>query len=196
VVGKEFVMPSFATGDVLLLISQIAGILLLGCTMLLVGLRRIYFDAETKQPTEIELPFFGKVRTQAPAILLILIAAALVLYPLTKATQDEVTLEGDVQTRGEEVIVAVEYPNSEQALESSGHFTMQVPSVKGAVYRVKYEISKQIVADQEPTLKAGKLQLKPFTYSAPASPPGELTTTAKIRKDVSDETLRQYKIPN
>ena len=65
----------------LLLVSQIAGIFLLVATMLLVGFRRIYIDAETKEPITFEIPIFGKVKSQTPAVVLIIVGAFMVVYP-------------------------------------------------------------------------------------------------------------------
>ena len=78
----------------LLVTTQIAGIVLLIGTMILLFFRRIYLDAETKQSIKVTLPIFGEISTQAPVIILVLIGALMVVYPAIQKRQDMVSVEG------------------------------------------------------------------------------------------------------
>jgi hypothetical protein len=185
-------MQTISTDAVLLVISQIAGIFLLACTMLLIGLRRIYFDAETKQPIAIELPLFGKITTQAPAFALIVVGAFLVFYPMARPHPDIVTLQGSVDTEGKSVtVLVVAVPQYQQTLDGPGHFSMPVQLIKDASYRVKFLVDKQVVADVEPTLDRNGFGLKPFHWSPP---PVSQIVAITPQKEVSDEELKRLGI--
>jgi len=185
-------MPMISTDTLLLVISQIAGIFVLACTMLLIGLRRIYFDAETKQPIEIELPLLGKIKTQAPAFAVIVVGAFLVFYPMARPHPDTVPLKGSIgDTKGNSVqVLVVTVPNSEETLDSPGTFTMPVQLVKNASYRVKFLVDKQVVADVEPTSGKAGFEVKEFDWN-PLPPE---TAPIQTRKDVSDEELQKLGI--
>src|SRR6476646_7156759 len=113
---------------VLLLTTQAAGILLVIGTMFLLFARRIYLDAETKQPITFKLPLMGEISTQAPVLILIAIGAFMVVYPLSKASADMVTLEGDVDTGGKSVnVVVVAVPAYEHHQDFPGPLALRVP---------------------------------------------------------------------
>jgi hypothetical protein len=186
-------MQTISTDALLLVISQIAGIFLLACTMLLIGLRRIYFDAKTKQAIEIELPLFGKIRTQAPAFGLIVVGAFLVFYPMARPHPDIVTLQGSINTKGKsvEVLVLAEPPLAEKIFYAPGHFSMPIQLIKDASYRVEFLVDGQIVHDEEPILDKNGFGLKPFDWSPP--PPSQIVAI-KPQKEVSDEELQRLGI--
>jgi hypothetical protein len=175
----------------LLLICQGAGVLLLLMTMLLIGLRRIYVDARTGEPIEFEFPVIGKIKTQAPAIVLVLVGAALVVVPLSRPTVQRATLEGDVDTGGKTVtVLVVALPHYEETLTQSGHFSLPLPLIEDATYRVKFIVDKEIVYEQEALLNQRVLKIKPVVWKPSSSPPTQIRT----RKDVSDEDLKKLGI--
>lgn len=183
-------MQSLGADSLLLLVSQIAGIILLLSTMLLIGFRRIYFDKETKQPIEIEIPIFGKLKTQAPALALIVVAACLVLYPLSRSRPDLVTVHGDIDTGGKAVtILVVAVPQYQTTLDRAGAFHIPVPVLKDSTYRVKFIVDGQVVADQEATLTKGIFEVKPVELAGEPAGKG-----AVPKKEVSDEELRKHGI--
>jgi hypothetical protein len=73
-------MPVLDSPSLSVTIAQGAGIILLVGTLILLFKRTIYLDRETKQPVEMELPVFGKIKTQSPVIFIVLIGASLVLF--------------------------------------------------------------------------------------------------------------------
>jgi len=183
-------MEHIGTDAILLLVSQIAGIILLLGTMILVGFRRIYFDKETKQPIEIDIPVFGKIKTQAPAFALIVVAACLVIYPLSRSRPDLITVQGDIDTGGKAVtVVVVAVPQYQATLDRAGAFHIPVPVLKDSTYRVKFIVDGRVVADQEATLTNGTFQVKPVGV-APEVSPGSTV----IKKEISDEELRKHGI--
>ncbi|MGA2269014.1 MAG: hypothetical protein ABSH44_11150 [Bryobacteraceae bacterium] len=179
-------MPALGTQSFLLFVSQIAGILLLVSTMLLVGLRRIYIDKETNQPIEFEFPLLGKVKTQVPALFLIAAGVLLVIFPLQKGGADQATIEGSITApeKSATVIVLAVPQQYQTTVDASGPFSMNVPLIGNAQYRVKFEIDRQIVAEQQGELVKNRIQLKPVVYVPPPRMDG------KSVKGVSDETLK------
>jgi len=157
--------------------------------MLLVGFRRIYFDAETKQATEVELPLFGKIKTQTPAILLILIGAFLVAYPLTRSRPDMATLVGNVDPGLNSVIVRVVAPQFQTVLQGPGPYHFPVPVLKDTVYRVEFIVDKKIVSEQDITLDHN--EFRTAYWSSQGSP----TANTITRKDTTDEVLEKAGIP-
>jgi hypothetical protein len=184
-------MQGLGADALLLLISQIAGIILLLGTMLLVGFRRIYFDKETKQPIEIEIPLFGKVKTQAPAFALIVVAACLVMYPLSRSRPDLVTVQGDIDTGGKAVtVLVVAVPQYQATLDRAGAFHIPVPVLKDSTYRVKFIVDGRVVADQEATMNKGVFEVKPIGVA----PEQTQSDSVATKKEVSDEELRKHGI--
>lgn len=175
----------------LLLVSQIAGIFLLVATMLLVGFRRIYIDAETKEPITFEIPIFGKVKSQTPAVVLIIVGAFMVVYPIIRAQADEAVLRGTVDTGGHTVTVTVvAIPSYQATLQSSEPFTLNVPLIQDASYHVQYIVDKQVVGEQEAPLKGRNFsELKPFVWVPPT-----VGRQAPTKKEISDDRLRQLGI--
>jgi hypothetical protein len=180
----------------LLFTTQIAGLFLVASTMLLVGLRRIYFDAKTKQPIEFELPLIGKIKSQAPAFALVLVGACMVIFPLTKMSPDQATISGRVETGGKSVtMMVVAIPHYQQSFDASGPIELPVPLLQGVSgYRVKFLVDRQVIDDQQAVVQGGRIQLNPVKWNEPqeASPLTSFTT----QKEVSDEELRQLQIPN
>jgi hypothetical protein len=177
---------------VLLLTTQAAGILLVIGTMFLLFARRIYLDAETKQPIKFKLPVMGEISTQAPVLILIVIGAFMVVYPLSMMGADMATLEGDIDTGGKSVtVVLVAVPAYEHSQDAAGPLHLRVPLLPtDATYRVKVIVDKQVIDDQAAELKNGRLTL---THAVRWAPQGD-DVQIPIKKDVSDEELRKARV--
>jgi hypothetical protein len=65
----------------LFFVAQAAGLLMIGGAIWLLFHEKIYIDASTKRVLYVELPFFGKVTTNAPSLALFVLGLAAVLYP-------------------------------------------------------------------------------------------------------------------
>jgi hypothetical protein len=178
--------------NLLLLIAQIAGVLLLMSIVWLLYKRAIYLDAETGKPVSFDVPIFGKIQTQSPVIALVLIAAALVIYPATRA-KDQIrqgTVQGSVETDGTPVTVTVVMlPNEEETVMSSGGFKIQVPILPDTHYRARFSVNKQVQTDQAFDLNSDGAKLIDFKYvGAPPIPP------VAPKKEVSDDRLKSLGI--
>ncbi len=181
--------------NTLLIITQAAGIFLLLSTVGLLFFRRIYLDAATKEPIKFKLPVFGEISTQAPVIVLILIAAFMVVYPISRSGPDWVSLNGHIETGGKHVAaVVVATPHYQHGQDASGDFNLNIPLLStNDTYRVKFIVDKQVIDDQEASVKDGRISLKEVQWSPPVGGPEEGIAP---KKDVSDEELRRLSIPN
>jgi hypothetical protein len=180
----------------LLITTQLAGILLLISTMVLLFFRRIYLDAETKQPIKFTLPLFGEISTQAPVLVLVLVGAFMVVYPLSKMEAARAIVQGEIDTGGESVtVLVVADPDYVHSQDAAGKFSIKIPLLAtDATYRIKYVVNKLIIADQIATLKDGHIDLSPVQWSEPPEESG--MSRIPIKKEVSDEELHKLAIAN
>src|SRR5262249_15036703 len=127
-----------ATMAGLLITTQVAGILLLVATMILLFFPPIYLDAESKQAITFTLPLFGEISTQAPVLVLVLVGAFMVIYPLSKMGAEMVPIEGTIDTGGKSVsVLVVAVPAYEHTQDAPGQFSMKIPLLAtDASYRV------------------------------------------------------------
>jgi len=68
--------------------------------------QKVYIDANTNQPTEIEIPFLGKLKTNIPAIVFVFLGFAAAFYTFESTNHKEVkwVLDGTMQIReGQEI---------------------------------------------------------------------------------------------
>ena len=63
------------------------GIALLSIILGFVALlsQKVYLDATTKQPTEVQIPFLGKIKSNYPALVFAFLGAALAFYAFQKS---------------------------------------------------------------------------------------------------------------
>lgn len=183
------------TSELLLLLSAVSGILLLVGTMVLLWFRRIYIDAQTGQPTEIEIPLIGKFKTQAPTFALIIVAAVLVIYPISRSRQDLIKIEGTVDPGNKPVtVVVVTLPNSLTTLQSAGSFEMPVPLIENACYRVQYIVDGQVVGDRPVKRdEKGVYKVADFRWTTPPSADG-IQHVRPTREGVTNEEISRLGI--
>src|ERR1700674_2330621 len=77
----------------LMLVGQLGGLAILVGVFILLFKRIVILDAETRQPTSFEFPLLGKVKTQTPLLIPILLSAVLILYPVTMSDRLEVPIK-------------------------------------------------------------------------------------------------------
>jgi len=180
--------------NTLLLIAQVAGFVLLAGVLALAWKGRVYLDAETKSPIEFEFPILGKVKTQSPIILLVLIGAAMVLYPIGKSDPSEVTLTTPIQTNGRAVTVrVVPLPAYQLTVDASNTYQMRVPVLPNvSTYYAQYEVDKEVLPCSEPvTISGNQVKLNGCEWVEPSEP---AATSLPATKEVSDAFLKQLGI--
>jgi hypothetical protein len=182
--------------EVLLIITQIAGMVLLLSTVVLLFFRRIYLDASTKQPIKFTLPVIGEFSTQTPVIALILIAAFMVVYPISRSGPDLVNLHGHIETGGKHVsAVVVAVPDYEFGQDAeSDDYSLKIPLLPTpATYRVMFIVDKRVIDDQWAIVEKGHIELKPVHWNPPADSPEDAIVP---KKDIPDDKLKALAIPN
>jgi hypothetical protein len=185
-------MLGFGSQSYIFATAELAGVVLLVSTMLLIGMRRIYIDSQTKEPTEFEIPLIGKVKTQAPALVLIAAGVFLIVYAIHESKAPSIqwgTLKGEVDLGGASATVLVlAIPDKYQySQEVSGPFSISVPLIPGANYQVKYEVDRHIWQVDSSVLN-GVITTDKFTYQPP------VPLDVQPVKDISDEELKKLRI--
>jgi hypothetical protein len=186
---------NFQQMNFLLLITQGAGIFLMIATMILLFFRRIYLDAETKQPITFQFPIIGQISTQAPVLVIILIGVFMIVYPLSKMDPNTAMLRGNVDAGGKPItLLVVAEPDYVHSYDASGAFNFEIPLLPtGATYRVKYIVDKLIIADNIATEKNGVIEM-PLVQWKPQAP--DTLSTIPTKKEVPDEVLQKLSITN
>jgi len=110
-----------------------------GLTMIVGGIwliakQKIYIDRETKQPTEIEIPIFGKLKTNTPALILFFLGLAGLWYPINalKSATKFLTVEGNVKFPKYPVTVYAVV--QEATLQNDGSYNVTVPDLNEKNY--------------------------------------------------------------
>lgn len=115
-------------------ICQFAGILTVVGALFLIFKEKIYLDAQTKRVMSVELPFFGKVQTNAPAFAVIVLGFAAVIYPVQRSHTTYITVEQDVDSDSPFTVNA--YAVSEHAtVGNNKHLTIVFPNLPDADYQ-------------------------------------------------------------
>src|SRR5262249_36188464 len=172
--GRNWEPIMFNSVNPLLLVAQSAGFFLLASCVWLLYNRRIYVDADTKEPIQFDLPIVGKLKTQNPVIILFLIGAGLVVYPARLSSspppapceEKQATLEGEIEGDKPVTVTVVPLPRFQATLQRPGPFKMVIPIMPDAYYRVWYSIDGRIVTDRGFDLSPNGANLAKFAYIA------------------------------
>lgn len=83
----------------LLYVCAGAGFIVVVGSLVLLWKGKIYFDKETKEVTEVELPFGFKVKTNLPAVIIFLLGAFLLVVPILKMPKEpgRIRLTGQIR---------------------------------------------------------------------------------------------------
>ena len=128
-------------------LCPIGGLILLVGSMILIAQGKILIDKETKEVIALELPWFGKLHTSVPSLVLFGLGVALVIYPLHLIDPVPVQIQGQARAdKGEqmEVYVAVGPDVIEKEKDT---FSLRAPysqSVKE--YQVLYIAHGQLIS--------------------------------------------------
>ena len=119
---------------VLYWLCSITGLIMMAGGVWLIYKEKIYIDRETNQVTEVELPWFGKFRTNAPALVLFLFGLVALIYPIyeSKVVTEPtklVAIKGSVRSGTFPVYVYA--VSNMDALQASRSFRVEVPLISG-----------------------------------------------------------------
>lgn len=113
-------------------ICQAAGIIMIAGGVWLIMREKIYLDSTTKRAVEIELPFFGKLRTNVPALGLFLIGIVPLVYPIHKLTTRYLQVEQVLTSDDHPVAVYVAVLSKN--VPQNGKFKVSVPIIDSPDY--------------------------------------------------------------
>jgi hypothetical protein len=130
----------------LLYVCSIAGLIVVVGSLWLLWKGKIYFDKETGQVTEVELPFGFRVRTNIPAVVIFVLGAFLLVVPILKmpAESGRIRLAGRINSAEPLKVYAVAGER-----ESTGDVALEVP-LSNFDYEVSYWAKQgRVLVDKE-----------------------------------------------
>ena len=109
--------------------------------------QKVYIDPNTNQPTEIEIPFFGKLKTNLPSIVFLFLGFMLAYITFVKSYHPEVKWEinGSVRNLGNKVIdwsdadVILTPMDVQLKISDRGNFTIITMIEEGKVLQDAYK---------------------------------------------------------
>jgi len=110
---------------VLYYICEGAGLLMVVGGIWLIYRQKIFLDPQTNEVLSVELPFFGKLKTNVPALGLFVLGLIPLIYPIAKLTTRYLQVEQDISSDDHpvEVYVAVQA----KILHEDGKLIAKVP---------------------------------------------------------------------
>lgn len=121
---NEYILPFY--------ICQAAGIIMVGGGIWLIMKQKIYLDSSTKQAVEVELPLFGKLRTNVPALGLFVLGIVPLIYPMQKLTTRYLQVEQVLNS--DDLPVAVYVAVLSKPVPQNGKFKVSVPIIDSPDY--------------------------------------------------------------
>lgn len=113
-------------------LSSLGGLTMIVGGIWLIAKEKIYVDKGTKQVTEIDVPFFGKLRTNAPALVLFFLGFAGLFYPIQKSGVSYLHVRGSVKSAYHPIDIYV--ITHETVLTSDTSFEVPVPDLSTPDY--------------------------------------------------------------
>lgn len=113
-------------------LSSLGGLTMIVGGIWLIAKEKIYINSETKEVTEVDIPFFGKLRTNAPALVLFFLGFAGLFYPIHKSGVAYLHVRGTVKSEFHPVGIYV--ITHETLLTSDGSFEVPVPDLSTSDY--------------------------------------------------------------
>jgi hypothetical protein len=136
---------------ILLLICELAGLVMICGGIVLLYQQKIRLDAITKE-IQVDVPFFGKMRTNAPAITLFVLGFIPLMYPLQFFKTEYVKVRQTVKS--DDLPVAIYAVVAEHTLNNNGEeFQLAIPVVASDNY------SPQLIYVAHDTTVAQRLSL-------------------------------------
>lgn len=151
-------------------LCSIAGLVMVVGGIWLIYKEKIIIDKETKQVIEVEIPFFGKIKTNIPALALFIFGFAGLIYPIiqSRGFAQQLRITGDVET---DTFPMTIYAIVElDTLQNNRRFSLTVPFLKEVTkeYRVLYlaqNLVEEEFADAQQT-QSGEIRLPMKKISA------------------------------
>lgn len=165
----------------LFLLCSVAGLIMVTGSLFLLWKGRIYLDKEGNSVSEVELPLGIKFKTQFPVLLMFLLGAFLLAFPINqchylcpdiafhaKKPLEMVELKGKVAA-GEDYEIQVLAVVDAQKTDANKGVALRVPYIQNRRYQVKYiDGSGESVYDEDFELREGEksYELRGFKLQA------------------------------
>lgn len=139
---------------VLLYLCQAAGLVMICGGIVLLYQQKIRLDEITKE-INVDVPFFGKLRTNAPAIALFIIGFIPLMYPLQHAKTEYIHVRQAIESDNHPVLVYAVVGS--RALQSDGELHLSIPVVANEDYSPQLiYVAGEITDEQELLLESQK----------------------------------------
>jgi hypothetical protein len=135
------------SNSITLLIPQIGGLIMVAGGIWLIFKQKIYLNAEKNEVVGVEMPFFGKMRTNVPALGLFIIGIIPLLYPLHRTTTRYLRVEQPLSSDDHPVDVYVVVHT--ESLRLDGNLVVQVPVISSPDYNPELIYSAGTVTDHQ-----------------------------------------------
>ena len=140
---------------VVLYICQFGGLLMVIGGMVLLYKQKIDINKITKQ-LEISVPFFGKLRTNTPALALFVIGVVLLVLPIQQLKTEYLHVEQDVESNIHPVLVYA-VVNTKSLPSGKGHLDLSIPILSTEDYSPELiYVAGEITDHEEVKLKTRK----------------------------------------
>jgi hypothetical protein len=113
-------------------LSSVGGLVMIVGGIWLIYKQKIYIDSQTKQVTQIELPFLGKLKTNSPVVVLFVLGFAGLFYPIYKSETNYWHLRGEVSSGIHPVAVYAVVQS--EPLPQDGPFDLALPKLSSGNY--------------------------------------------------------------
>lgn len=165
-------------------ISAVAGFIMIAGGMWLIYKEKLILDATTgKEPAvKVDIPFFGKLTTNIPALGLFILGFIPLFYPIYKSTTEYTRIEQDIKS--EKYPVYVYAVIRQKSVNAQGKLVITIPNVESGDYEPEIiYIADRFLTDQEDISLAkstrGVIELKAKSLQfANASP------SVKVKPDI------------
>jgi hypothetical protein len=113
-------------------LCEFGGLVMIVGGILLIYKEKIYIDSTTNQVTEIDVPFFGKLKTNVPALALFALGFIPLIYPITRVRTAYLQVRGSVTSELPVIVYAV--VESKALTGVNGDFDLPVPVIENPSY--------------------------------------------------------------
>lgn len=149
--------------------------------------QKVYIDSATNQPTEVEIPLFGKIKTNIPALVFVFLGFATAIFAFNKSSMHKTPwrIDGVLTATNEKIdwekgTLTVLPSEFESKLSKNGHFTITMSIEDGKTF-------EEAVGLIDYSHEKGSIRIKP-----PKEYEAFMDKKASLLKEVGP-SVREYK---
>jgi len=145
-------------------ICQVAGIIMIVGAFILIYKQKIYVDKVTKQVVELELPWIGRIKTNAPALALFGFGLIATIYPVMRVKSPVHYLTVSQAVKSDSHPIAVYVVVHSRVLQQDGNYNIALPVLETEDYEPQILYVAGPIVDQTEielnTQKGGRIALQ------------------------------------